>query len=112
VEIIQPAGRWAEPDDTGATYVQHLATGDLSVGTYSLRAGATDPQRPHTEDEIYVVTAGRARFTGGEQTVDVAAGTVLFVPAREGHRFHDIAEDLTVLVLFAPAYGTRSGETS
>lgn len=107
MRVIEPAGRWAEPDATGATYVEHLASGDLSVGTYSLRAGATDPQRPHGEDEVYVVTAGRAQFTAGDETVAIQPGTVLFVPAREAHHFHDITEDLALLVLFGPAHGTR-----
>lgn len=109
MRIIEQAGRWAEPDGTGVGFVEHLATRDLSVGTYSLRAGAVDPQSPHGEDEVYVVTAGRGRFTGGGQTVDVGPGTVLFVPAREPHHFHDIAEDLALLVFFGPAYGTRAG---
>jgi mannose-6-phosphate isomerase-like protein (cupin superfamily) len=108
VEIIERAGSWAEPDSTGATYVEQLATRDLSVGTYCLRAGATDGQRPHTEDEVYVVTSGRARFTSGDRTVDVEPGTVLFVPTNEPHRFHDITEDLTLLVFFGPAYGSRT----
>jgi hypothetical protein len=34
--------------------------------------------------------------------------TVLFVPAGEAHRFHDITEDLTLLVIFGPAYGSRT----
>lgn len=108
MEIIGQAGKWAEPDDTGATYVEHLATRDLSIGTYSLRAGATDTQSPHTEDEVYVVTAGRARFTSGGQTVDVGPGTVLFVPTNEEHRFHNITKDLTLLVFFGPAYSSRA----
>jgi mannose-6-phosphate isomerase-like protein (cupin superfamily) len=108
VEIIAHAGKWVEPDATGATYIEHLATRDVSVGTYSLRAGATDTQRPHTEDEVYVVTNGKALFTSGGQTVEAGAGTVLFVPAHEEHRFHDIAEDLALLVFFGPAYGSRS----
>jgi mannose-6-phosphate isomerase-like protein (cupin superfamily) len=108
VKVIERAGRWAEPDATGATYVEHLATVDLSIGTYSLLAGATDTQSPHTEDEVYVVTAGRAQFTSGHDTVAVEPGTVLFVPAKEEHRFHDITEDLVLLVFFGPAYGTRA----
>jgi mannose-6-phosphate isomerase-like protein (cupin superfamily) len=108
VEVIEQAGRWAEPDVTGATYVEHLATADLSIGTYSLHAGATDTQSPHTEDEVYVVTAGRARFTSGNDTAVVGPGTVLFVPAKEEHRFHDITEDLVLLVFFGPAYGARA----
>jgi len=31
------------------------------------------------------------------------AGSIVFVAARVPHRFHSIAEDLTVLVFFAPA---------
>jgi mannose-6-phosphate isomerase-like protein (cupin superfamily) len=108
VQIIEGAGVWAEPGGIGADYVEHLATRDLSVGTYCLRAGATDVQRPHAEDEVYVVTSGRARFTSGGQNVEVQAGTVLFVPADEAHRFHDITEDLALLVFFGPAFGSRS----
>ncbi len=108
MQILEAAGRWAEPDDTDATYVQHLTSADLSVGTYSLRAGAEDPQSPHLEDEVYVVNAGRASFTSGGTTVAVGPGAVLFVPAQEPHRFHDITEDLAVLVLFGPAEGSRA----
>jgi mannose-6-phosphate isomerase-like protein (cupin superfamily) len=107
VQLITEAGIWAQPDGTGATYIEHLATRHLSVGTYSLRAGATDGQNPHSEDEVYVVTGGRAQFTGGTQTVDVSPGSVLFVPAHEPHRFHDIVEDLSLLVFFGPAEGSR-----
>ncbi len=106
MEIIEAAGRWFVPDASGASYDEHLSVPDLSIGTYCLRAGATDPQDPHDEDEVYVVTSGRARFTGGDRTIDVSTGSVFFVPAREVHRFHDIAEDLTVLVFFGPAEGT------
>ena len=110
MQNIYAAGRWAEPDATDATYVEHLATRDLSVGTYSLRVGASDTQSPHSEDEIYVVTSGRARFTSGSQTTTVEPGTVLFVPAYEQHRFHEITENLTLLVFFGPAYGSRAAE--
>ncbi len=108
MEIIGDAGKWALPDATGAAYTEHVASADLSVGTYSLRAGATDSQSPHTEDEVYVVTGGRAQFSSGGQTADVTPGMVLFVPAGEQHRFHDIVEDLTLLVFFGPAEGSRS----
>jgi len=108
VEIIAAAGRFAAPDASGATYEEHLRRADLSIGTYCLRMGAADPQSPHDEDEVYVVMSGRGRFTGGDQTVDVSAGSVFFVPAEEAHRFHDITEDLAVLVFFGPAEGTRS----
>lgn len=106
MEIIEQAGRWTEPGSTGAGYVEHLTVPDLSVGTYSLRAGAADPQQPHAEDEVYVIVAGSGQFTSGGNTVSVQAGTVLYVPAHEPHRFHDNTEDLTVLVFFGPAEGS------
>ena len=108
MEIIEGAGRYADPGAAGVEYVEQLRRPDLSVGTYCLRAGAVDGQSPHGEDEVYVVTAGRAQFTAGGQTVAIGPGTTLFVPAHEAHRFHDITEDLALLVLFGPAEGSRA----
>lgn len=107
MEIIE-AGRFDAPEGL-ASYVEHLRVATMSVGTYSLPAGSVDDQSPHAEDEVYVVVAGRGRFTAGPtadgtKTVDVVPGTVLFVPKLEQHRFHDVTEDLEVLVVFAPPY--------
>jgi mannose-6-phosphate isomerase-like protein (cupin superfamily) len=38
------------------------------------------------------------------RTIDAGPGRTPFVPAGEDHRFHDVTEDLAVLVFFAPAY--------
>jgi mannose-6-phosphate isomerase-like protein (cupin superfamily) len=89
-------------------YTEHLQVPDLSFGTYRIPAGGTDGQSPHTEDEVYVVTAGRARFVTPEGSTDVMPGSVIFVPAGEEHRFVDVSEDLTTLVFFGPAEGSRS----
>jgi mannose-6-phosphate isomerase-like protein (cupin superfamily) len=91
----------------GVHYVERFRSADLSVGTYSLAAGATDGQSPHTEDEIYVVVSGRASFTDDAGTVHVGPGEVIFVAAGVGHRFHDIEEDLTLVVAFAPPEDSR-----
>jgi hypothetical protein len=37
---------------SGDLYHEFVRTNDLSVGLYVLEAGATDPQGPHTEDEV------------------------------------------------------------
>lgn len=108
MELIDVAGRYRDPGEVGARYVEQLRRVDLSLGTYSLRAGAIDRQSPHREDEVYVVTAGRGRFTSGGETVEVGPGSVLFVPAEEPHRFHDITTDLAALVFFGPAEGSRA----
>jgi mannose-6-phosphate isomerase-like protein (cupin superfamily) len=89
-------------------YLEFLRVPDLSAGLYVLEAGASDPQQPHAEDEVYVVVRGRCRFRAGAAERDVEQGAVLFVPAREEHRFLDIRERLEALVFFGPAEGSRS----
>ena len=88
-------------------YHEFIRTHDLSVGLYVLPAGGTDPQGPHTEDEVYYVVAGRATITVGEEERQVRSGSVVFVGADVPHRFHDIEEELTVLVVFGPAEYTH-----
>jgi mannose-6-phosphate isomerase-like protein (cupin superfamily) len=85
------------------SYHEFLRVPTMSSGLYVLSAGATDSQRPHREDEMYYVIRGHARFQAGDEDTEVAAGSVLFVGAEVEHRFHDIREELAVLVFFAPA---------
>jgi quercetin dioxygenase-like cupin family protein len=87
----------------GKPYLEFLRTASLSAGVYTLGAGSTDPQQPHRQDEMYYVLEGQARMQVGSQDQAVAEGSVIFVPANVDHRFHDITEELTVLVFFAPA---------
>lgn len=65
-------------------------------------AGALDPQRPHGQDEVYLVVSGRASITVGMETTQVARGSVVYVPAGVAHKFHHITEDLRVMVVFSP----------
>jgi len=88
---------------SGKSYREFLRVPAMSAGLYVLSAGATDPQRPHHEDEMYYVVRGRARFAAGDEDQEISAGSVLFVAAEVEHRFYDIAEELAVLVFFAPA---------
>jgi quercetin dioxygenase-like cupin family protein len=83
-------------------YLEFLREPSMSAGLYTLAAGGVDGQSPHNEDEIYIVMAGRSRFTAGEETRDAAPGDVIFVAAHVPHRFHDITEELRIIVLFAP----------
>ncbi len=100
----------ASADSATAHYTELHRSADLSVGSYLIPAGATDPQSPHTEDEVYVVLAGRARLVGPEASVPVGPGSVVFVAAGEEHRFVDVEEDLHVTVVFGPAEHTRRAE--
>ena len=94
--------------EADAPWVECLRSFQLSAGLYVLRPGQADPQRPHSEDEVYVVVEGRASFTAGDRTQAVAPGDLLFVPARVPHRFHDVREELRVAVVFAPPEGSRA----
>jgi quercetin dioxygenase-like cupin family protein len=88
---------------SGKLYREFLRVPAMSAGLYVLPAGATDPQRPHHEDEMYYVVRGRARFRAGDQDQEISTGSVLYVAAEVEHHFYDIAEELAVLVFFAPA---------
>ena len=79
-----------------------LRSDHLSVGLYLLRAGGTDDQKPHNEDEVYYAVSGRAKFRVGEEDHPVQAGTLLFVPALAVHFFHEIEEELVLVVFWAP----------
>ncbi|MGA8272882.1 MAG: cupin domain-containing protein [Candidatus Sulfotelmatobacter sp.] len=84
-------------------YREFLRVPSMSAGVYLLPAGAIDEQKPHHEDEIYYVIRGRGRFTVGAGVQEVSAGSFIFVAAEVEHRFHDITEELALLVFFAPA---------
>ena len=91
----------------GRAYLEFVRSAELSAGLYVLPAGGIDGQSPHTEDEVYVVLRGRARIAVGAEDAPVGPGSVVFVGAGVDHRFHDIEEDLSVVVVFAPPEGSR-----
>src|SRR5947209_11248537 len=95
------------PRGTDAVYSEFLRVPSMSAGVYAIPAGGTDPQQPHTEDEMYFVVSGRGRIRVGDEDAEVGPGTAVYVDAGVEHRFHTIAEDLTVLVVFSPAEYSR-----
>jgi mannose-6-phosphate isomerase-like protein (cupin superfamily) len=95
--------------DSNKPYLEFLKVPDLSMGLYVLPAGGTDPQSPHTEDEVYYVVSGRAKIKVADEDRDVQAGSIVYVAKNVEHKFHSIEEELTVIVFFAPAeYSNRS----
>ena len=65
--------------DAGRLYHEFLSVPDLSAGLYVLEAGATDPQSPHGEDELYYVVEGRAGSRVGDDDRAVEPGSLVFV---------------------------------
>lgn len=92
-----------ERSNKGKLYFEFLRVPAMSAGVYVLPKGATDPQKPHREGEMYYVVRGRARMQIGSEHAEVRAGSVTFVEAELEHRFYNIEEELEVLVFFAPA---------
>ena len=75
MHLIGLAGTYTPPEGGESNHwIVHMNSDALSLGTYSIPAGGTDDQEPHTEDEVYVVQAGRA-------TLVTASGTVPVEPA-------------------------------
>lgn len=95
----------AERAANDGAYLQFIRERNMSVGLYALDRGTQDPQKPHTQDEVYFVVSGRGALTVGDETTAVARGSVVYVPAGVPHRFHHISEDLRVMVVFSPPEG-------
>jgi quercetin dioxygenase-like cupin family protein len=111
LEAFELAELIAQQKASGKLYLEFLRVPALTMGVYTLPAGSSDPQQPHTEDEVYYVTHGRAQIRVGAEDQTVTAGSIVFVAANVVHYFHSISEDLTVLVFFAPAeYSQRKAE--
>ncbi|HXN73927.1 MAG TPA: cupin domain-containing protein [Candidatus Acidoferrales bacterium] len=90
-------------EQIGKPYLEFLRVPALSAGVYVLPADAKDSQSPHKEDEFYYVVRGRARMRVASEEHEVTEGSVIFVAAGVRHYFHEIKEELAVLVFFAPA---------
>lgn len=112
VEAFELADLLRVQGESGRLYHEFIRTHDLSVGLYVLPAGGTDPQGPHTEDEVYHVISGLATITVGAEEHVVSSGSTIFVGADVPHRFHDIEDELVVLVFFGPAEYTHRTEHS
>jgi len=92
-----------QQSESGERYLEFMSVPTMSLGVYSLSAGGVDTQQPHTEDEIYYIVSGRSMMTVGDEERPVEPGSVVFVAAHVEHRFHTITDDMTILVVFAPA---------
>jgi mannose-6-phosphate isomerase-like protein (cupin superfamily) len=88
--------------DRSRSYAEFLRRPGISMGIYHLPVGGRDPQHPHSADEVYVVLAGRAVLEVEGERLDMQRGRVVSVDVGADHRFVDISDDLSVLVVFAP----------
>ena len=61
---------------------------------------------PNMGNTGYYIISGRGSIRVGDEDSPVQPGTTVFVGANVEHHFHSIAEDLSILVVFAPPSGS------
>ena len=92
----------------GEKYLEFFKGDNVSLGIYSLLIGEEDQQQPHTEDEVYYVLSGHAKMKVADIDRNVKPGSIVFVGAGIEHNFHDITENLMVMVVFSPPQGSQA----
>ena len=95
------------PGPAGERFIQVLEHGSLAVEIYAPQE--TDPQTPHTRDEVYIIVQGSGVFLNGRTRLFFSPGDLLFVPAGREHRFEAFTENLVTWVIF---YGPEGGEAA
>jgi quercetin dioxygenase-like cupin family protein len=61
---------------------------------------------------VYFVISGQGALRTAGTDHAVSSGSVVSVAAGMDHDFHSVTEELKVLVVFAPAEGTKGGAAS
>ncbi|MFQ5400436.1 MAG: cupin domain-containing protein [Anaerolineae bacterium] len=92
---------------SGRPYLEFTREPAFSLGLYVLPAGGEDTQTPHTEDEAYYVVRGRGVIRVAGEDREVGPGSIIVVDTGVEHYFHNISEELAILVFFAPPEGTN-----
>jgi mannose-6-phosphate isomerase-like protein (cupin superfamily) len=90
--------------------IEQLASGKDTFFTTVLQNGAMrveyyapvkeDLQKPHTQDEIYIITSGAGAFERDGELIPFTIGDVLFVPHGMAHRFINFTDDFATWVIF------------
>jgi mannose-6-phosphate isomerase-like protein (cupin superfamily) len=103
IRVIRPGE--GEHVDLGAIGVRIIEDGSntghrLGLLEATLPPGpAQPPQHIHHEhDEVFIVTAGKVRFTSGDDAVDAGVGTVVTVPIGVPHTFSNPFDETAVFI--------------
>lgn len=95
----------AAPLEPGRTSALLMAHGSMTLRYYAPKGH--DPQKPHGQDEIYIVASGTGTYFMDGERVPFGPGDALFAPAEAEHRFEDFSDDFATWVIF---YGPEGGE--
>ncbi len=93
------------PHPPSTPYAKMMLHGTMSAGLYM--PSRVDDQKPHDQDEVYVIMRGYGDFVRGQERARFEPGDMLMVPAGMEHRFENFTDDLTIWVMF---WGPQGGE--
>jgi mannose-6-phosphate isomerase-like protein (cupin superfamily) len=94
------------PGPGGRPFTELFRFGTIQIELFAPQG--VDTQRPHEQDEIYVVASGSGEFVNGPVRHRCSTGDAMFVPAGVVHRFENFSHDFTTWVVFCgPTGGHR-----
>lgn len=76
---------------------------DASIFVVAYDRGEGPDLHLHPYPEVFVVETGVARFTVGDEEIDVEGGNIVVVPAQTPHGFKGASEDKLRVVSFHPS---------
>jgi len=88
--------------ETAQKFTVLLRDGNMSVEYFA--PYKTDTQKPHSQDELYVIISGSGTFFRDGTRITFKSGDVIFVPAGMIHRFENFTDDFSTWVIF---YGEK-----
>jgi mannose-6-phosphate isomerase-like protein (cupin superfamily) len=89
-------GEW-EGGDANVTIIFHD----------SIEAGHGPRLHTHPYPETFVIEAGRARFTVGDEVVEAGPGQILVVPAETPHKFETLGPMRSIHIHASPRFVTK-----
>lgn len=84
---------WLPGGENAVRFDGHEHGAGVSFFLTRNRPGTGPDLHRHPYEETFVVQGGEARFTVGEETVEVGAGQVVIAPARVPHKFVNIGRE-------------------
>ncbi|MEM9643465.1 MAG: cupin domain-containing protein [Planctomycetota bacterium] len=97
------SGVSSKRQESARAWLEFLDLPSLSMGMYHVPVGTNDKDThsPHDRDEVYLGVSGNGQLTAGGEVHGVHAGVIIYVKAGIEHHFHDVTDDLTLLVFFS-----------
>jgi len=92
------AAALAVPLPEGRLSTRAFTDGDIEIRLYAPKGH--DPQVPHDRDELYIVARGSGMFRVHDRVEPFGPGALLYVAAREVHRFEEFSPDFAAWVVF------------